>query len=347
MALLQKLCCPECFGDRHLRVEGIPALSERKGDCSYCKATEQPLLPPKLLGDHFGAVIGVYVPDEQGGRPLVEWLMEDWLIFKTPSMSEEKAQILLAEILDDGDIVRRKFSPSEQCQTVNLDRWQDLKQELQHRNRFFPDSDFNKERLAELLGQLLLDPTDLPANWYRARIAKEGVPFGADEMGAPPKMLAGQGRANPAGIPYLYLASNGETAVAEVRPHPGETVCLAAFKLLANLKIADLRKPRASISPFQFDDSDLPTLRGDVEFLENLGEELTRPVVPTAAAINYIPSQYLCEFIKKQGFDGVAYKSSIESGMNLALFNPDIDAPTDIQTVVIESVSVRYHTLQR
>lgn len=342
MPRVAKLCCPECFGDRHLRTEVIPALSKQSGRCSYCTGTNQPLIDPRWLGDLLGAVIGVYVPDEDAGKPLVDWLMEDWLIFKTPRMSQEKAQILLGEILDDGEIVRRNFSPSEQCQTVNLDRWQDLKQELQHRNRFFPESDFDKERLAELLGQLLLDPMDLPKEWFRARIAKDGTPFAADEMGAPPKMLAGQGRANPAGIPYLYLASNRETAVAEVRPHPGETVCLAKFKTPGELKIADLRNPRASISPFAVDDSDLPALRGDVEFLENLGAELTRPVVPTAAAINYIPSQYLCEFIKKQGFNGVVYASSIESGMNLALFNPDIDAPIYVETVVIESVSVRY-----
>ncbi|WP_169336683.1 RES family NAD+ phosphorylase [Woodsholea maritima] len=342
MPLVEKLCCAECFGDRHLREEIIPTLSECTGRCSFCKATNQQLVTPRSLGDQFGAVIGVYVPDDEGGRPLVEWLMGDWLIFKTASMSAEKAQILLAEILDDGEIVRRNFSPSEQCQTVNLDRWRDLKEELQHRNRFFPDSDFNKERLAELLDQLLLDSIYLPTQWFRARIVKDGRQFGADEMGAPPKMRAGQGRANPAGIPYLYLASSKKTAVAEVRPHPGETVCVGTFNTPDNLKIADLRNPRASISPFQFDDSDLPALRGDVEFLENLGAELTRPVVPTAAAINYIPSQYLCEFIKKQGFDGVAYASSIEAGMNLALFNPDISAEPDVETVIIESVSVRY-----
>lgn len=342
MSLVEKLCCAKCFGDRHLREEVIPVLSDCMGNCAFCDAKNEYLVTPRLLGDQFGAVISVYVPDDAGGRPLVDLLMDDWLIFKTPSMSKEKAQILLAEILDDGEIVRRNFSPSEQCQTVNLDRWRDLKQELQHRNRFFPDSDFDKERLAELLGQLLLDSKDLPTEWFRARTAKDGKPFGADKMGAPPKMLAGQGRANPAGIPYLYLASTRETAVAEVRPHPGETVCVGRFKTTGDLKIADLRNPRASISPFPVDDSDLPALRGDVEFLENLGAELTRPVVPTAAAINYIPSQYLCEFIKKQGFDGVAYASSIESGMNLALFDPDIDAPSDIQTVVIESVSVRY-----
>ena len=57
-------------------------------------------------------------------------------------------------------------------------------------------------------------------------------------------------------------------------------------------------------------------------FLERLGEELTRPVLPSGAAIDYIPSQYLCEFIKKSGFDGVVYRSSVSDGINLALFDP-------------------------
>ncbi len=64
-------------------------------------------------------------------------------------------------------------------------------------------------------------------------------------------------------------------------------------------------------------------MRADLPFLERLGEELTRPVQPAGAAIDYIPSQYLCEFIKKSGFDGVVYRSSVSDGINLALFDPD------------------------
>lgn len=39
-----------------------------------------------------------------------------------------------------------------------------------------------------------------------------------------------------------------------------------------------------------------------------------RPVVPQAAAIDYTPSQYLCEFIKKCGYNGVVYLSSVIEG---------------------------------
>ena len=77
------------------------------------------------------------------------------------------------------------------------------------------------------------------------------------------------------------------------------------------------------VSPFLLADAeDIVKMRSDLPFLERLGEELTRPVVPLAAAIDYTPSQYLCEFIKKCGYDGVIYRSSVGDGMNLALFNP-------------------------
>jgi hypothetical protein len=77
------------------------------------------------------------------------------------------------------------------------------------------------------------------------------------------------------------------------------------------------------VSPFLLGgSSDIGQLRADMPFLERLGEELTRPVLPSGAAIDYIPSQYLCEFVKQIGYDGVVYRSSVSEGINLALFDP-------------------------
>jgi hypothetical protein len=149
------------------------------------------------------------------------------------------------------------------------------------------------------------------------------VPFRAREMGAPPQQLASHGRANPAGIPYLYLASTPLAAISEIRPHTGERACVAEFATKPKLKLVDLRSPRNMVSPFLLAGAiDIGKMRSDLPFLERLGEELTRPVVPQSAAIDYTPSQYLCEFIKKCGFEGVIYRSSVSDGMNLALFEP-------------------------
>ena len=92
---------------------------------------------------------------------------------------------------------------------------------------------------------------------------------------------------------------------------------------IPDIKAVDLRNPRKLVSPFILTDaSEIGQWRADLPFLERLGEELTRPVQPAGAAIDFIPSQYLCEFIKKSGFDGVVYRSSVSDGVNLALFNP-------------------------
>ncbi|MBF0307693.1 MAG: RES family NAD+ phosphorylase, partial [Alphaproteobacteria bacterium] len=228
-------------------------------------------------------------------------MKKDWLLFTHPRMDTAHAKELLSEILDNGDIVRKTFSPSEAYKSEGLIRWHTLRDELMYRNRYFLNETLDTDRLFELLSHLsvsLSPDGDLPARWYRARI-RAGADFPISEMGAPPKRHATHGRANPPGIPYLYLGSRPETAAAEVRPHTGEIACVADFTISDALTAVDLRNPRKSVSPFQLSDAGaIGQLRADIPFLESLGEELTRPVMPQGAAIDYIPSQYLCEFIK-------------------------------------------------
>ena len=95
------------------------------------------------------------------------------------------------------------------------------------------------------------------------------------------------------------------------------------------------------VSPFVLEDAaDIDRMRSDLPFLERLGDELTRPVPPQAAAIDYTPSQYLCEFIKKCGYEGVIYRSSVGEGMNLALFNPTLAVPGAVSPYRVARVSV-------
>lgn len=314
-----KLCCHACFGDRGLRRDIIPTLSVCVGDCGYCASVGVPLVEPIALRDVFELLISVYEPDP-AGKTLVDWLKTDWDLFSHPAMDTAHAKELLSEILDDGAIVRLKFSPSAAYRSEALARWETLRDELMWTNRYFLNEGLDTDRLRELLGHLPAD--DMPTRWYRARILDRELPFEISEMGTPPPRKATHGRANPAGIPYLYLGSLPTTAVAEVRPHTGEVACVADFTVPTPLNAVDLRNPRGLVSPFLLADARaIGQLRADIAFLERLGEELTRPVLPSAAAIDYIPSQYLCEFIKKVGYDGVVYRSSVSEGINLALFD--------------------------
>jgi hypothetical protein len=265
-------------------------------------------------------------------------------MFDHEQMDDARAKDLLAEILDDGQIVRKLFVPSPAYETDRLMMWEQLRDELMFGNRFFPDTEIDSDRLRNLLSYLILDMDEIPIEWHRARLLNQDEPFNIEEMGAPPKKLATHGRANPAGIPYLYLGSTAVTAIAEIRPHTGERACVASFTTSTDLKVIDLRNPRKSVSPFVLGDEDgIGFMRGDIPFLQRLGEELTRPILPQSAAIDYVPSQYLSEFIKKCGYDGVIYRSSVGDGMNMALFDPSSATPGAVTQYLVSRVNVEIH----
>lgn len=329
-------CCSKCFGDRDLGRQVIASRSQERGKCPTCGSDKEHLIEAKALGDYFYSVIGAYEPDD-GGKTLVEWLSSDWALFPSDKISAPLAAELLANVLDDADIVKQRFAPIPYSGANHRERWEKLRVELMHRNRFFPDSELSLDRLSELLTFLEMDSEDVPAEWFRARIEKEGVPYPPDKMGAPPEKIATHGRANPVGIPYLYLGSETATAVAEVRPHPGEVLSVAKFGVdPSKLSLIDLRRPKASVSPFMVED--VTTLRADVSFLDRLGDELKTPVIPGEAAIAYVPSQYLCEYIKRDGYDGVVYGSSVSSGINLALFHPTKAAVAEVSEYTVTKV---------
>lgn len=88
-------------------------------------------------------------------------------------------------------------------------------------------------------------------------------------MGAPPKRLVSHGRANPTGIPYLYLGSKPDTALSEIRPHTGDRACVAEFTLKDNLILIDLSNPRETVSPFLLTDpGEMGKMLADIPFLE-------------------------------------------------------------------------------
>lgn len=333
-----RFCCPECFGDHYLRDELFPSLDPGHGTCDFCGSTDTQLVEPKKLFNYFELLVNVYEPAEEG-KLLVEWMKDDWHLFTHQRMDVALAKEVLGAILEDGKIIRRSFTPSASYISKGITQWDQLRDELMYANRWFFDVAIDLDRLCQLLDMLM--PRELTQQWFRARISTEDEIFPIEQMGAPPKRRSSHGRVNPAGIPCLYLGSLPDTAVAEIRPHAGEVACVADFTV-PEIKVVDLRDPRKLVSPFFLTDADeIGQLRADLPFLERLGEDLTRPVHPAGAAIDYIPSQYLCEFIKKRGFDGVVYRSSVSDGINLALFDPSKAVGGGVTLYNVTKVSVQ------
>lgn len=309
-------CCGDCFGDWFLS-DYIGVISDEVADCGFCGSKDVKVIAPQELLFHFDSLFELYEKSsELEAASLESLLREDWDLFE--GLDRVKAGALLVQVFDDLDIFRSKFIPTPDSETAAILQWETFREELKHQWRFFPT---NTSEILDLKNSFVALESRMALTVYRARACDESAPFPLGEMGKPPEKLVGNGRANPVGIPCLYVASDSATAVAEIRPHKGEVVCVAEFKFKDSLSFVDLRDPRRKISPFFLDEDDLRMVHRNMGYLCRLGNELTMPVLPRSAHLDYLPSQYLCEFIKSCGYDGVVYKSAMGAGVNYAIFN--------------------------
>ena len=75
------------------------------------------------------------------------------------------------------------------------------------------------------------------------------------EQMKPLRDKAYDGRANPKGIPCLYLANRKETAVSEIRPWIGSYVSVGQFKLLRNVELIHCSRGREDKDKYTYLDS--------------------------------------------------------------------------------------------
>jgi len=260
----------------------------------------------------------MYLAEEEGIY-LNELIQFDWNIFAINDNAIQKE--LLDNIFDFN--VSGKYNPIHSKEKQNIEQWETFRNELKHNNRFFPNnapSIKTIEPFGKYLGKKIRKGTEY---FYRARINSSREPIEISKMSKPPRKGTTNGRANPIGIPYLYVASSADTAIAEIRGHKGETITVAEFEMLNDLELADLRDPKTTITPFGLEDDELELIYKNLPFLELLGEELTKPIIPSEANLEYLPSQFLSEIIKHIGFHGIMYKSSVSKGNNFVIFDDD------------------------
>ncbi len=311
-------CCPNCFSDNFLK-NHIRAISNKKGKCPFCRTDNATLINPKELFDRFEPLLDLYEKD-RNGVAINELIQTDWNVFAiTANRIQQK---LLKAISCNSDLFKIKYKPVFSKEQNNVEQWENFREELKHRNRFFSNNASNIshiEPFGKYIGVILNRGSQ---KFYRARINTSDKPFKISELGKPPKNLVSNGRANPIGIPYLYVASSIDTAISEIRGHKGEVVTIAEFQIKSNLELADLRTPKSTISPFELnEENELELIYKNMPFLTLIGNELSKPIIPREANLEYLSSQYLCELLKHIGFHGIIYKSSISDGNNYVIFN--------------------------
>jgi len=161
------------------------------------------------------------------------------------------------------------------------------------------------------------------------------LPFEGRALGAAPPVAAASGRMNRAGVSFLYAASNQETALSEVRPHPGHVVSVGEFRSSRDLVVADFNQ--VSIRNFSSSDERLV----DYWFLLSIDRLFSVPLPPEERQ-SYVLSQLFADVIRQLGFDGVSFHSSIGIGLNYAFFDASgFDYVVD-SAQVLQVASLKY-----
>jgi hypothetical protein len=329
--------CPNCFSDKEIK--GFISTSEEIGDCKICNSKNVNLLDLKELFDFFEELIENFQKIENGD-PISSKIQANWSFFSSNKTAIEILNFILPEISSDinnsEDLVDYTSEISD-----NYNHWETIKEELKWSNRFFINTDYLVE-----LGwdgffntQYELKPSD---KLYRARVHHmSGLPaIDNIQMLCPPKDKSTGGRANPIGIPYLYLSDKKETVLYEVRASYLDELSIGTFKLKTdseNLRIVDFTEDTSLYQPTRVKD----TIKS--RFLrEKISLDLSKPMRRYDSEIEYIPTQFICEFIKViTGAEGIRFRSSLHTtGKNIVLFDQTKIECTNVRKSRITSLKL-------
>ena len=160
---------------------------------------------------------------------------------------------------------------------------------------------------------------------------------------------AKEGRANPAGIPVLYLASCQQTAISEVRPWIGTELSLAQFKIARDLKALDLSRGHGEfwighVTLKQITKSGIvdPEAKEKAVWIK-IDNAFSRPVRHSDDVAYYAPTQILAELFRDAGYDAIAYRSQFgEKGYNIALFNVEDAEPITAVPCRVTGINIEF-----
>lgn len=363
--------CNECFKDVQIRsiIEGVNLKNNRpKGKCPICGKKNVFLYntdEDNSLNDFFNELINIYTPQDllPTGYPnsevhmIADELKNEWNIFSnaiTPSKIYEIIKALSTKLYNDSaDLFDKPVGVPEKYDDLHLEEhsilrghnWDEFVENIKHDNRFHTQI-VNTEKLSTYLSYLRKDYNKGKA-LYRGRLCNGDKFFKPSEMGAPPKAFAKEGRANSRGISRLYLADCEKTCIHEIRSGAFDIISIGKFVLKENISVIDFKQIN-NFSPFNGDFDFLEYLINK-PILQKIDEEMGRAIRSSDNHLDYIPTQYLCDFIKALEFEsnkkysGIEYSSTLNSGgHNLAIFYPDLFKCTSVTTYTVNTLDYDY-----
>lgn len=160
----------------------------------------------------------------------------------------------------------------------------------------------------------------------------------------PSREHAGESRVSPQGIPTLYAAKDQATAIAEVRPFVGAAVSVAELRANHTLRLVDchsLHETDPCVPLFAHADD--PAEAAWMSFHLALAEPL-RDLSGTTRTDTYIATQVIAERLRRGGFDGITFKSSLAAGLNVAIFDPSSAEAVAGHLFTVRQMEIQYDT---
>lgn len=360
-------CCPNCFSDSEIKsiIRGPSNKSNPCiGRCDFCKSENVALYDIDVQTDLSEMLNGLVdnfrlaselpegFPKDKVGF-LGDLLTTDWKIFDK-KLGPEITINLLNNICSD----RFKYSPELFSELVGIpemgddsfklknsllknSEWDDFLDSIKTRLRFHSDH-VNEDILFNFLKYT---EYKLPEGsvFYRSRLWKDGHGFGKNELGAPPVRRAGAGRVNPEGISVLYLSDDIKTTLYEIRARLYDCVSVGKFIAQRDLELINLTL-LDEISPFSLN-MDYLVYAVNINHLRKISEEISTPV-RNENTLDYLPTQYISDYIKSCGYDGIVYRSAMQhDSLNLAIFNESSFVCKSVSNYEVNSLNYSYKRL--
>lgn len=271
------------------------------------------------------------------GKPVYEIIQTDWHLF----VDMDKAKLVIQGVLLSSAVGYNINDNVDYSADIKnkVGTWERLKADVQRQRRFLADYDeFESYTSNYLKAEAELKNGE---KLFRARILpKDIVKYKRSDMGCPTPELATAGRANPAGISYLYLCEDEPTTYYEVRATYLDRLSVGTFRIVHDLKIVDF-STKISLY-FAYSNGGVASTMVAKLILDEISRDMSRPMRRFDSEQEYIPTQMICEYCKLiVGADGVSFKSSVhDNGRNYVLFDKDNAKCTKVVNREVNSVVI-------
>ncbi len=336
--------CNNCFSDNEL-VSRIVS-NNKLGNCDFCGCKNVNIIELIELYDFF---IDLFdnLQTKRKGKKIINIIQNNFILFNDKKCGSKIIDFVLRNIKSPFNNSNDFVDFSDEI-LENVNYWGILKIQLSNERRFLIDinkliEDYAWDGFFETKTYITNED-----KLFRARLHKKAddPAYDISNMSSPKAEIASAGRANPLGIPYLYLSDREDTVLYEIRATYLDEVSIGTF-----YKKSD--KEDILISDF----TEIPSLYGSNDRTKKIqstllkqliSKDLSKPIRRYDSELEYIPTQFICEFIKIiTNVKGIKFKSSLHKlGNNLVIFDKDLMECTSVKKVKISSIKIKSKQLK-